>query len=129
MDKNQLKMKLEVVDDMKEEFTEVKFTINIPFDKPNKNGSMFTKEAVDNAVKNIPENIPIIYRSNESEFSNKVIGATTGNPKVIAWDSENQVCEMTFDGVVFHSGADIIVNEIEDGKITDFRITSIGLTT
>ena len=114
---------------MRDETTKVKFTVYIPFDKPNKNGSMFTKEAVENAVKNIPENTPILYRNNESEFSNKVIGATTGNPQVIDWDSENQVCEMTFDGVIFHSGADIIVNEIEDGKITDFRITSIGLTT
>lgn len=110
------------------ENTKVKFTVYIPFDKPNKNGSIFTKEAVENAVKNIPKNIPILYKSNENKFLDKVIGATTGDAQVIAWDSENQVCEMTLDGVIFRSGAEIIVNEIEDGKISDFRIVSIGLT-
>ena len=111
-----------------DETTKVKFTIHIPFDKPNKNGSIFTKEAVENAVNNISKNMPIIYKGNESEFSKRVIGSTTGNSHIATWDFENQVCKATVDGVVFHSGAEIIVNEIEDGKITDFRITSIGLT-
>ena len=47
---------------MKEELTEVKFTISIPFDKPNKNGTIFTKEAIENAINNFPTNTPIIYK-------------------------------------------------------------------
>ena len=114
---------------MNDEMTKVKLTMHIPFDKPNKNGTVFTKEAVENAINNIPVNIPIIYRDSKSEYDSKVVGATTGDSHIVIWDSENQVCKMTVDGVVFHSGAEIIVNEIEDNKISDFRITSIGLTT
>lgn len=35
---------------------------------------------------------------------------------------------MMVDGVVFRSGADIVINKIEDDKISNFRITNIGLT-
>mgnify|MGYP003304032013 CR=1 FL=1 len=114
---------------MNDEMTKVKLTMYIPFDKPNKNGTVFTKEAVENAVNNLSTNLPIIYRDNKSRFRDKVIGATTGNSHIVTWDSDNQICKMIVDGVVFHSGAEIIVNEIEDNNISDFRITSIGLTT
>jgi len=111
---------------MRVDDTKVKLTIHIPFDKPDLNGCVFTKEAIENAVNNLQTNIPIVYRDNECDT--KIVGATTGSSHIVAWDSENQVCTMTMDGIVFYSGAEIIVNEIEDGKISDFRIASIGLT-
>lgn len=114
---------------MKEEFTEVKFTINIPFDKPNKNGTIFTKEAVENAINNFPMNTPIIYKDSKNKFGDKVIGITTDNPYVVDWDSENQVCKMTIDGLVYHCGAEIVVNEIKDNSISSFEIRSVGVTT
>lgn len=108
---------------MAEELTKVKLTIHIPFGKPNKNGCVFTEEAVEDAVNHLQRNLPIIY---EDE---KVVGSTTGNSHIVTWDSENQVCKMTVDGVLFDCQPRIIINEIEDGEISDFRITSIGLTT
>lgn len=114
---------------MKDEMMKVKFTMHIPFDRPNKNGTVFTKEAVENAVNNIPINIPIICGDNKSKFGNKVIGTTTGDSHIVTWDFENQVCKMIVDGVVFRSGAEIVVNEIEDNKISDFRIVGVGLIT
>lgn len=111
---------------MRVENTKVKITIPIPIDKPDANGHIFTEEAVENAVGNLRKNLPIIYGDDDGYA--KVIGSTTGDLHIVSWDSENQVCKLTVDGVVFYSGADIIVNEIEDGKITDFRIASIGLT-
>ena len=113
---------------MKDEMTKIKLTMHIPYDTPNKNGSMLTKEAVENAVNNIPTNMPIIYRDNKDEYNEKVIGATTDNSHIVIWDSENQVCKMTVGGVIFHCNPLIIINEIENEKITDFTITSIGLT-
>ena len=113
---------------MKDEMTKVKLTMHIPFDTPNKNGTVLTKEAVENAINNIPTNMPIIYRGNKDGYSEKVIGNTTGNSHIVVWDSENQVCKMTVDGVMFHCNPFIIINEIDDKKITDFRIASIGLT-
>ena len=108
--------------------TKVKLTIHIPFDRPNKNGSVFTKEAIVNAINNAPTNSPIVYRDNKSEFNNKVVGTTTDNLHIAAWDSENQLWKMIANGIVFNSNADIIINKIEDGVISDFRITDIGLT-
>jgi hypothetical protein len=111
---------------MRVENTKVKFTIPIPVDKPDCNGVIYTEEAVENALNNLQTNLPIVYKDNECDA--KVIGATTGSSHIVTFDSDNQVCKLTVDGIVFYSGADIIVNEIEDGKITDFRIASIGLT-
>ena len=111
---------------MRVENTKVKFTIPIPIDKPDNNGVIYTEEAVENAANNLRTNLPIVYKDNET--NTKVIGTTTGTSHIVTWDSENQVCKLTVDGVIFYSGAEIIVNEIEDGKISSFEIVSIGLT-
>lgn len=110
---------------MRVENTQVKITIPVPIDKPDANGVVYTAEAVEKAVSNFGKYLPIVYKDNECD--EKVIGATTGNSPTVSWDSDNQVCKLTIEGVVFYSGAEIIVNEIEDGKISDFRIASIGL--
>lgn len=113
---------------MRVENTKVKLTIPIPVGKPDLNGCVYTEEAVENAVNNLRTNLPIVYKES-AETEEKVIGATTGTLHIVTWDSENQVCKLTVDGVVFHSGAEIIVNDMtNDGEITDFRIASIGLT-
>jgi hypothetical protein len=112
---------------MRVENTKVKITIPIPVGKPDCNGVVYTEEAVENALNNLQTNLPIIYKEDAEGYAT-VIGATTGTSHIVTWDSENQVCKLTVDGVIFHSGVYIMVNEIEDGKITDFSIASIGLT-
>lgn len=112
---------------MRVENTKVKITIPIPVGKPDCNGVIYTEEAIESALNHLQTNLPILYKEDTETYA-KVIGATTGTSHIVTWDSENQVCKLTVDGVIFHSGANIIVNEIEDGKITDFSIASIGLT-
>ena len=112
---------------MEDELTKVKLTIMMPSDKPNKNGTVFTKEAVEDAVYNLRRNLPIIY--SDDGTNSKVIGSTTGESHIVTWDSDNQAYKVTVDGVLFHCNPVIVVNEIEDGNISDFRIASIGLTT
>jgi hypothetical protein len=113
---------------MRLENSNIKLTLHIPIDKPDANGIVFTEEAVENAINNLQSRLPILFKES-SESDAKVIGAT-GTQCIVSWDYDNQVCKLTIDGVVFYSGAEIIVNEMtEGGKITDFRITSIGLTT
>jgi hypothetical protein len=112
---------------MNEEFTKVKLTIHIPFVEPNKNGCVFTEEAVEDAVNNLQKNIPIIYKDDES--CGKVIGVTTGESHIVNWDYENNVCKMTVDGVMFNCNPLIAIHESEDGKISSFQIVSIGITT
>ena len=111
---------------MRVEGAKFKLTIPIPINKPDCNGVIYTEEAVENALSDLQKNLPILYKDNDCDA--KVIGATTGDSHIVTCDSENQICKLTVDGVMFYSGADIIVNEIEDGKISDFRIASIGLT-
>lgn len=107
---------------MRVEGTKVTLTIPIPVGKPDLNGCVYTKEAVENAISNFRTNLPIVYKE-------RVIGATSGISHIVTWDSENQVCKLTVDGVIFYSDAEIIVNDItKDGEITDFRIAGIGLT-
>ena len=108
--------------------TKIKLTIPIPVNKPDCNGVMYTKEAVENAVNNLNTNLPIIYRDNEKEIDGMVIGTTTGTSHIVTWDHDNQVCNMVIDGVVFYGGAELVVNEIKDGVITDFSFSGIGLS-
>lgn len=109
---------------MRTENIKVKITIPIPYDKPDKNGNIYTKEAVEKAVNNLRKNLPIIFRDESEE---KVIGATTGDSHIATWDFENQVCKLTADGEVFFGGTECTV-DIKDGIITDFTITGIGLS-
>ena len=114
---------------MRVEGTKVKITIPIPVEKPDLNGCVYTEKAIENAVNNLKTNLPIVYKEND-ETNEIVVGATTGTSHIVTWDSKNQVCKLTVDGVIFYSGAEIVVNDItKDGEITDFRIVSIGLTT
>ena len=113
---------------MRTENIKVKITIPIPYDKPDKNGNIYTEEAVEKAVSNLHKNLPIIYRDNESVIDGVVIGATTGNSHLVSWDFENQICNLTIDGTIFNGGAEVEVNETKDGKVTDFKIVSIGIS-
>ena len=111
---------------MRAENTKVKLTIPIPVDRPDNNGVIYTKDTIENAVNNLRTNLPIVYGDDEAD--KKIIGTTIGNSHIVTWDFENQICKMTVDGVIFYSGANIIVDKIEDDKITDFEIVSIGLS-
>ena len=116
-----------MVNDTKDEFARVKLTINIPFDKPNRNGMVLTKEAVEKAVKNLHDNLPIVYK-NKSKDVTEVIGYTDEESRIAIWDFENQVCKLITDGVVFNCGVEILMNEIIDSKISNFKIIGVGLT-
>ena len=108
--------------------TKVKFTIPIPINKPDANGIVYTENAIKDALNNFRPHLPIVYKG-DMESDEMVIGAT-GASNVATWDFENQICNVEIDGVIFYSGAEIVVNEItEDGKVADFEIVSIGLST
>lgn len=109
---------------MRTENIKVKITISIPYDKPDKNGNIYTKEAVEKSVNNLRKNLPIIFKDESEE---KVIGATTGDSYIVTWDFENQVCKLTIDEDVFFGGIECIV-DIDNGKMVNFEIVGIGLS-
>lgn len=106
---------------------EVKFTIPIPYGKPDLNGVCHTKEAIENAINNYNGKLPIMYQANENTPIH-CFGATDSTVHSIEWDDKNQVCRLTINGIIFYGGAEIIVNEIQDGKITSFELRGIGLS-
>lgn len=112
---------------MRVENTKVTFTIPIPISRPDCNGVVYTKEAIEDAINNFRANTPILYKDND--IAARVVGTTTCDHPIVAWDSENQICNMNIDGVVFHCGAEMVVNEIKDNIISSFEIRSIGVTT
>ena len=109
---------------MRTDNIKVTITVPIPYNKPDKNGNIYTEEAVEKAVNNLRKNLPIIFGDESEE---KVIGTTTGDSHIATWDFENQVCKLTVDGEVFFGGTECTV-DIKDGIITDFTITGIGLS-
>ena len=102
----------------------VTMTIPIPYDQPDNNGDIYTKEAVEKAVNNLHKYIPIIFRGESEE---KVIGTITGDSHIATWDFENQVCNLTVNGEVFFGGTECIA-DIDNGKIVNFEIVGIGLS-
>ena len=113
---------------MRVENIEAKITISIPIGKPDCNDTIYTEEAIKNALTNFQTNLPILYKEN-TETEAKVIGTTINKPYIVIWDYDNQVCKVSIDGIVFYGGCGMVINEItEDGKISDFKITSVGLT-
>ena len=111
---------------MRTDSIKVRLTIPIPFDRPDLNGTIYTKEAISNAINNMPSNTPILYKDNDCEA--KVVGVVDEPFRSISFDSKNQVCTLSLNGTIFYGGAEIIVNEIEDGKITDFEIACFGFS-
>ena len=109
---------------MRTDNIKVTITIPIPYEQPDKNGDIYTKEAVEKAVNNLHKYLPIIYRGESEE---KVIGTTTNDSLITTWDYENQVCKLTVDGEVFFGGTECIA-DIDNGKIVDFEIVGIGLS-
>lgn len=104
----------------------ITITIPFPYDHPDKNGNVYTKEAVQNAIESLQKDMPIIFRGNGngSEF---VIGHTTGKQCVVD-DCHTQTYKLSVEGLIAAGGTECIVNEIKDRTINKFEIVSLGLS-
>lgn len=106
----------------------VQIALVIPISRPDKNGVMYSKEAVEKAAESFNWKLPIIYRDNDANKEGTVIGNTVGETCPVLWDDEHQVCEVVVNGNVYYGGTECIVNEVKDGVVTDFSIVSVGLS-
>lgn len=111
---------------MRSKMLKTSIEIEFPFNKPDLNGVMYTKEAVENAVNNFSK-VPIIFSSNDGE--SKIIGSTIGDSYAVTVDEENGVCKFTVDGVIYSGGTECINVEFNlEDKIDSFEICSIGFS-
>lgn len=104
---------------MRTENIEVTFKIPIPVDKPDLNGVIYSKEAIRNAYKNVKD-VPIEIPCSDGWFL--PIGATQ---EVELIEDENDMY-ITGVGLVWYGGTEENV-EIEEGKVTSFKVNGIGI--
>lgn len=106
----------------------ITLTLPIPVKTPDRNGVVYSEEAVTKAVNSLRKGLPIMYRDNGAISDGVVIGHTVGDAHIVTWDSEQHICKVTVDGVVHFGGIECIVNDIKDGVVNDFDIIGFGLS-
>lgn len=109
----------------------ISYTMNfpvVPVERPNVNGVVYTKEAVLDALKLTPEELPIMDYS-DRDGAGRIIGVTTSRPHDIVFDEDSYGFRFTIDGMLFHAGTCENINSRRaDGEINGLTITSIGIT-
>lgn len=103
------------------------FAITIPIGCPDLNGVCYSKEAVEKAIADLDKNIPIVYKG-DTQDQEVILGHTVGESASVLWDDELQVCEVVINGNIYYGGAECFINEIENGAVTAFSISSFGLS-
>lgn len=101
---------------------DVKLTITLPYDRPDSNGIVFTKEAVMSAVKNLSESLPILI---DNQGCSRVVGNTTDY--LVSWDSNTQTCYITANGKLYKGGIKGVVNKYSGNEINDFNIRAFSV--
>lgn len=107
---------------MEEICIELKFL----YTEPDKNGVFYSKEAIEKAFDKDLSNLPIVYIDNDGNKS--AIGRIKDEHVVPEWDDLNGICRVKVNGAVFYAETSCVVNEIDNGVVKDFEITSIGIS-
>ena len=106
---------------MRQENIEITIKIPIDFGKPDNNGAIYTREAVEKALCTYASR-PILLIDNSGNKS--VIGVTSNkNAKLLLEDSKYKI---VVDGIIKYGGSSENC-EIENRIIKDFTITSVGI--
>jgi hypothetical protein len=113
---------------MTQENIHVKISLSFPLTgrKPDRNGVVYTKEAVEKPLIGISDEIPIIDRTNGKAT---IIGHTCGLPPKISIFSNEKVF-FEAEGVIKAGGTECeatAINEAGVTTVTDFSITAIGI--
>lgn len=106
----------------------VQLALTIPFGRPDQNGVVYSREAIEKAISDFNGKLPILYQDNDLCKDGVVVGNTIGETCSVLWNDEQQVCEVIVNGNLYYGGADIIANEIKGNVITDFNIISVGIS-
>lgn len=117
---------------MNDQLTKITLTFPMRYGSPNRNGTVYTKEAIEHAFASSNPHMPILVqggtnRNEEFAYLNTRVIGFTDPTYYFDWNDKNKVCEVTLEGHIFDMGADIVINEMKDDKITDFEIRSINI--
>lgn len=95
--------------------------ISIPYDQPDKNGFVYTKDCVEKCIKNGFGMLPIFD-------SKKIIGNTCEEQAEAEWDDDKKICKIKINGIIYDSEISYTVNKRCGKTIEDFTICEIGVT-
>ena len=104
----------------------VSFTVSVPYDNPDKNGVLYSRAAIQNALSSMTSPLPIRVCADNEDST--MIGNTTCKPYAVQCDEKEHLVKFTVDGVVYCCGMKCLVNERNGDTITDFEIVSFGLS-
>ena len=106
---------------MRQDGIEVTFKIPVEFGKPDKNGVIYTRKAVEKALCTYASR-PILVIDDSGNQS--IIGVTSNkNAKLLL---ENSKYKIVVDGIIKYGGSSENC-EIENKIVKDFTITSVGI--
>ena len=111
---------------MNDDLTKITLTFPMRYDTPNRNGTIYTKEAIEHAFASSNPHMPILMQCDKirdevlSCHLARCIGFTDPT-YYFDCDDKNKVCNVTLTGHVFDMDAEIVINEMHDGKVTDFE--------
>lgn len=111
---------------MRSHMEEICIELKFPYTKPDANGVLYSKKAIEKAFDKGVSNLPIVYLDNYGNES--VIGCIKDEQVVPEWDDSNGVCRVKVNGTVFYAGTSCVVNEMDNGVVKDFEITSVGIS-
>ena len=114
---------------MRSYMEEICIELKFPYTKPDKNGVLFSKKAIEKAFDKGVSNLPIVYIDNDGNES--VIGRIKDEQVAPEWDDSNGVCRVKVNGTVrtiFYAGTSCVVKEMDNGVVKDFEITSVGIS-
>ena len=97
-----------------------------PYDKPDGNGNIYTKDAVSNALLKDMNLMPIIVQG-DNDLDKFPIGFITSHQCEVEDEPENSRFRFTLEGYIPHAGT-AEGAELEDGFITSFDIHSVGIS-
>ena len=98
---------------------QVSFKIPVPINKPDGNGTVYTKEAVENSVNNLKCVIPIVIREG-------IVETVIGFANKLEFIEENEEYYIQGVGHIKHSGTEEKVN-IQNNTVTSMEIVSVGI--
>ena len=117
---------------MNDEFAKITITFPIRCDRLNRNGTVFTEEAIKRALARSNPHMPIVaqgdtIRDEEFAYQNDRVIGFIDSIYYFDYDDETKVYEFTLTGHIFNMAPDIVINEMNDCKITDFEIRSVSI--
>ena len=98
---------------------QVSFKIPVPINQPDGNGTIYTKEAVENSVNNLKCVIPIVIREG-------IVEAVIGFADKLEFIEKNKEYYIQVVGHIRHGGTEEKVN-IQNNTVTSMEIVSVGI--